>query len=170
MNTCIKCNVSLDGTNSTWYRIKNYIYKCNSCIKKEKAEWARKKRAADPQGNLDRSYTHRQNVKNNNPIRYTASQQRSSASKRAKALGLRFNLTTDYIQEISPDKCPILGITIKYGGGDKSKYSASLDRIEPAKGYVIGNVQIICNLANMMKSNATEDELSSFAKWVLANN
>ena len=38
-------------------------------------------------------------------------------------------------------------------------YSPSIDRIIPELGYVKGNVQIICMLANRIKSNATPDQV-----------
>jgi len=65
-----------------------------------------------------------------------------------------------------PTHCPILGIPLfvgKKGGGDNSP---SLDQIVPGDGYVKGNVQVMSTKANAMKSNATPEELLSFANWV----
>ena len=39
-----------------------------------------------------------------------------------------------------------------------------MDKIIPELGYVKGNVRIISTLANTMKSNATKDQLLTFAK------
>ena len=68
-----------------------------------------------------------------------------------------------------PKTCPILGIELSrnedYQG--PAKNSPSIDRIDPSKGYVKGNIQIISHLANAMKQNATPEELRMFAKWVL---
>ena len=57
-----------------------------------------------------------------------------------------------------------LGIELKYLGGEAAP---SLDRIDPLKGYVKGNIQVISTKANTMKNNATQDELVRFAEAVL---
>jgi len=54
----------------------------------------------------------------------------------------------------------------KHGGKNDSP---TLDRIDPNKGYVKGNIQVLSHLANMMKSNATAEELHLFADWIKEN-
>ena len=92
---------------------------------------------------------------------------RGSAKKRADALGLDYDIDSKYIESLMPDYCPILGLEIKYGGGEKTKFSASLDRVVPSKGYVKGNIMVICQLANLMKNEASSKEMLKFAEWVL---
>jgi hypothetical protein len=58
-----------------------------------------------------------------------------------------------------PEICPVLGIPIVSSVGDASHNSPSLDRIDSSKGYVIGNVQVISQRANSLKSDATVEEL-----------
>lgn len=63
-----------------------------------------------------------------------------------------------------PKMCPYLDIELNYLSDDKADNVASLDKIIPEKGYVKGNVQIISNLANRMKSSATAEQMLMFAK------
>lgn len=85
------------------------------------------------------------------------------ARARAKANGIDFNLD---IEDINiPTHCPLLGIELYIAEGLKSvkDHSASLDRINSAKGYVKGNVWVISHRANTMKSNATLAEMEMLA-------
>ncbi len=76
---------------------------------------------------------------------------------RAKAQGIEFSLSIDDI--IVPDVCPILGIKLEIAFDHAKDGSPSIDRIDPLKGYVRGNVQIISHKANTIKSNATLAEM-----------
>ena len=49
-------------------------------------------------------------------------------------------------------------------GGDN--YSPTLDRKDPSKGYIKGNVEFVCSLANKMMSNASGKDLVRFSKWI----
>ena len=57
--------------------------------------------------------------------------------------------------------CPVLGVkmtTTELGSGD-TDYSPSFDRVYPQKGYIKGNIVIISNKANRIKTDATVDEI-----------
>ena len=56
---------------------------------------------------------------------------------------------------------------LRTGAGAFAPDAPSADRIDPRKGYVRGNIQVISMKANAMKANATPEELRSFALWVL---
>ena len=87
-----------------------------------------------------------------------------TAKRRAKQLGLDFNLEESDV--IVPEVCPILGLELVLNEGKLCAASASLDRIDSSKGYVKGNVWIISHKANAMKNNATAEELIKFALWI----
>jgi len=168
MKKCIICSVELSRCNTTWYRQKNYIHKCNDCIREEKRLQAKKSWDRDPEASRERGRRYKERQKKHNPKRYSAGQMCASAAKRSRALGLAYDIKTEYVLSICPDTCPILGYDIKYGGGEKSKKSASLDRIDPELGYVMGNVQVVSLLANLMKSESSKEDQIKFARWVLS--
>lgn len=91
----------------------------------------------------------------------------STAKKRAQKVGLEFNITEADV--FLPTHCHYLGVelTFKVGGTKRTPTNASLDRIDSSKGYVKGNVQILCVRANTMKNDSTREELLTFAKNVL---
>jgi len=83
---------------------------------------------------------------------------------RAKSLKVPFDLTIDDI--IIPVICPILGLKLKYNEGTGPKDNApSIDRIIPELGYVKGNVVMISNRANRIKSNASLDDMRKIVKF-----
>ncbi len=86
----------------------------------------------------------------------------SRCKHRAKKYNLLFDLSPDDIT--IPTHCPVLGIKIipKIMSGGKRGYSPdspSLDRIKPGLGYVKGNVRVISARANLLKNDATIEEL-----------
>ena len=88
------------------------------------------------------------------------------ARQRAKRKDFEFNLEVEDI--VIPLRCPILDIEIvRNKKGDLKDNSPSLDRIDNAKGYVKGNIMVISNKANTMKSNASPEQLVKFARWIL---
>lgn len=93
-----------------------------------------------------------------------------AARKRAKLGGFECTITKDDI--IIPDVCPVLGIPLfaRVGAGrsnrDQVEHSPSLDRIDNSKGYVPGNVCVISMRANMIKNNATLQELEAIVAYI----
>lgn len=79
------------------------------------------------------------------------------AKRRAKKYGLPFSITESDL--FLPDVCPVLGIPLEFGSGERVDGSPSIDRIIPAKGYVPGNVAVISWLANRLKWDKTDPEL-----------
>lgn len=72
-----------------------------------------------------------------------------------------------FLDSITPERCPVFGFLLEKGDGGFSPTAPSADRINPQKGYVRGNVQIISMKANAMKANASAEDLVMFANWVL---
>jgi hypothetical protein len=89
-----------------------------------------------------------------------------NAKTRALKKNVPFEIDFEYLFQIAPVCCPILGMTLQYGNGKTCDISASLDRFDPAKGYVKGNVWVICHKANRMKSDATIDDIASVCNYM----
>ena len=94
---------------------------------------------------------------------HTQSRIWSSAKKRARVLQIPFNLTKEDI--LIPERCPILDIYLVTNDNHAGDSSPSIDRINPALGYVKGNIVIISHKANTMKSNATIEEIEKLLNF-----
>jgi len=89
----------------------------------------------------------------------------SNIKRRAKQKGIEFNLTLEDIQNVLV--CPVFGFKLERAKGSGGKpTSPSVDRINPTKGYTKDNVQVISQLANNMKQDATPEQLVMFAEWI----
>tara|TARA_B110000879_G_scaffold47029_1_gene66215 strand:+ start:293 stop:988 length:696 start_codon:yes stop_codon:yes gene_type:complete len=89
--------------------------------------------------------------------------------KRAKEQDIPIDIDAEYLLSIYPNPpiCPIFGIELEMGRDKRGsiKSSPSLDRIVPELGYVKGNVIFISGYANMIKQDATPEELMKVALW-----
>ena len=90
------------------------------------------------------------------------------AKQRSKRKQVAFNLTLDYLESIATDVCPVFGTTFMWGRneGKRGPEGATLDRIIPELGYIIGNVAFISDKANRIKAEFTENELYKVADWL----
>ena len=90
-----------------------------------------------------------------------------SAERRATKYGVPFSLTLDNLPPI-PSVCPVFGTSwAELGGtGGCKPTSLSLDRIIPELGYIPTNVVWMSSRANLIKSNATPEELEKVAAFV----
>jgi hypothetical protein len=86
------------------------------------------------------------------------------ARNRAQKQNIPFNLEESDI--VIPKFCPVLGIELKIAPGKAQDCSPSIDKIVPALGYVKGNICIISWRANLLKNNATLDELERVTDYV----
>lgn len=86
-----------------------------------------------------------------------------NARYRARLAGVPFDITVDDI--IVPPTCPVLGIPIQIGAGGHNDASPSLDRINPSKGYVRGNVIVVSWRVNRIKCDASPNELRAIADF-----
>ena len=89
---------------------------------------------------------------------------RSKHGNNSKA---RKELKVEDYKNIMRTHCPLLGVKLSYkvyeGKVCPSNY-ATLDKIDPSKGYVSGNIQILSYRANTLKNSATLEELKTIIK------
>ncbi len=110
-------------------------------------------------------------LKYNRSVKGICSRAAGYAKYRSNKKGLEYNIDTKYLMSIWPkdNKCPILGYTMRPaqdGSSGQDNYSPSLDRIDPRKGYIKGNCEWVCSLANSMMTAAEGPDLIRFAKWI----
>jgi hypothetical protein len=124
-------------------------------MKKTSAQWCRE---------------YREKYKDND--KYRLNRLLQQARVRAKKNDLICDLTIDDLLDIFPkDKiCPVLNIPLFWGSSGKSNRnnSPSLDRFDPKGNYTKSNVQIISWRANMLKSDATFEEIEAIYKFMKA--
>jgi hypothetical protein len=76
-----------------------------------------------------------------------------------------FDLTEEDLKDIWTTHCPVFGKAFVMF--DKSHdCSPALDRIDPGKGYIKGNVCFISARANRIKYNATIEELEKVIDYI----
>jgi len=89
----------------------------------------------------------------------------SSAKQRARQRGLPFSITEKDIK--IGKRCPVLGILYKTGVSKRPiESSPTLDRINPKRGYVPGNVVVISLMANRIKSTANARQILRVYQWL----
>jgi hypothetical protein len=95
-----------------------------------------------------------------------------NAKQRCKKSGRIIDIDDYYLLKLTKGLvyCPILGIKMVYGGtGSIQDNSASIDRFDTTQGYIKGNVWIISDKANRMKSNATLDDIKRVYDYMKVN-
>lgn len=89
-----------------------------------------------------------------------------SVRNRARKKSIPFTIRKEDI--VIPEYCPVLGIKLarNFGEPGPADHSPSVDRILPELGYIPGNIVVISNRANRIKSNATVEELAKVTAWL----
>lgn len=88
--------------------------------------------------------------------------------ERAKKKDLEFNLSLNYVLSIFDGKCKLSGEDIQFGRhwNKLSDQTASLDRIDNTKGYIMGNVQWVHKDINFMKGQLTQERFTELCKYI----
>ena len=92
---------------------------------------------------------------------------------RAIRNGLVVDFDKEYLRELwitQNQRCAISGVemtTVFFSGRVPS--NMSVDRIDSEKGYIRGNVQLVCMAVNQMKSDLSNEELLFFCNKIVEN-
>ena len=100
--------------------------------------------------------------RNKRSPRYAFSSSLAMARKRAEV-----TIDQNYLMKLYDDQeglCALSGIRMTWATGKTAPTSISMDRIDPLKGYVEGNVRLICMAVNAFRGTMNDDELLKFAK------
>lgn len=103
--------------------------------------------------NLDRASQHAAKYRKDNRVKYLY----NLAKRRALKKGQEFTISLFDLPEVN-SHCPLLGIKFDNWSPNQGHH-ISIDRIDSSKGYIPGNVWFISHRANMLKNNATVDEM-----------
>lgn len=135
-------------------------YKCRAC---SAAEFKRWQQTSGYEKRLAKARAGRGQLKQDDPKRRWAQMALAAARGRAKAKGLPFALTLDWLVGASPNVCPALGLTLAYDNCRSLADSPAVDRIDNSRGYEPDNCWVISMKANRIKSDAALDEIEAVA-------
>jgi hypothetical protein len=82
---------------------------------------------------------------------------------------LPFNLTEAWCEDNWNGKCKLTGIDFDLVSPGRSIFSPSIDRIEPAKGYVTDNCRFILFGVNLLKFTGTDEDMIRIARALVNN-
>jgi hypothetical protein len=85
--------------------------------------------------------------------------------------GLDFDIDLNYVYKLLLEqngKCALTGWNLEFTrGGEKSRSNpmvCTIDRIDNSKGYIQGNIQLTCWVANKTKSTMSNSEFIDMCK------
>jgi len=128
---------------------------CHSCGEVSKQQYVKHKDAYAVLGKKRRTETPRGNI----------ARMVTSAKQRAGG-----DITTDMIFQMWVEqdaRCALSGIKMTWGGGKLQPNTLSMDRIDPLKGYFVGNVRLVCHAVNMFRGQMNDAELLNYAESIV---
>ena len=90
----------------------------------------------------------------------------------AKYRRIEWKLTLDDVADVMDKqggKCAYTGVDISFTRGSYRGVEASIDRIDSARPYERGNIQIVCKSVNWMKHKLSHSKFLELCKLVVEN-
>ncbi len=131
-------------------------------------EEIRAKRAADYAANVggmrDKALVYQKRRFSESSMRYRIKVALNAARGRCKSRGLEFELTEADIGE--PTHCAVTGLPLDMSRSfnDGNTFCPSLDRIDPKKGYIKGNVRVVIHAYNLAKHTGDDESVLTMAR------
>lgn len=100
--------------------------------------------------------------KRNSPWKLRATKKKATCKER----GIAYDLDAAHLEEIWTGFCPVFGVKIDFDLHRNNENAAEIDRIEPEKGYVKGNVAWLSRKANRIKNNASPNDIEKLNIWM----
>jgi len=107
------------------------------------------------------------------PIKYRAWEIRHGVVNRKRLNGIEYDkdifnskLLEKKLREL--ETCPCCGCSFKFlsNDGNRNMRTPSVDRIDSTKGYIEGNITFICCKCNLMKNDASIEDLEKLILWL----
>jgi hypothetical protein len=95
----------------------------------------------------------------------------TAAQKRMQRRGMEFDIDReDIANRILAGRCEMTGLAFDlnvYKNGRRNPFAPSIERIDPSRGYTKDNVQVVCCIYNVAKSDWTVGDVIKMSKALL---
>ena len=112
----------------------------------------------------------RNNPRNTSPESYIAV---VFSKLKAARKDMEWDIDLDHVKELwqkQDGRCALSGVFMTWHAGEgRQDLNASIDRKDPNKGYIIGNVQLVTQRVNTIKHTLGEGELYWWCKNIVVN-
>jgi hypothetical protein len=154
LRPCSTCGAVLSATAEHFYQKKDgsLSAECRSCFRKRSSK---NQKARHHGGSVD----------------YHLVFITRNTRQRARKAGIEYDIDAEFIRtllEAQRGRCAISGVQLTFTKGEGHiSTNASIDRIDPSKGYTKDNVQLVACQVNTMKSNLSFTQLAEWCQLIL---
>lgn len=148
------------------------LRKCNYCKKSKPPKDFDQNKKGGSQCNACK-HERRQEKINKNPFTYMHNLCVQLKYNRVKQ-GIEWSVTPEdlnilYAKQLG--KCALTGVELTYlrGNSEESDFNISIDRINPAGGYTIENIQLVGKIINFLKRDLPEEKFIKIIKLLYNN-
>lgn len=75
----------------------------------------------------------------------------------------------DSVETAIPTNCECCGVPIAYTSRDRNDPIPSIDRVDNRKGYIVGNVHVVCTRCNRLKDNGSIKDFENILAYMKAH-